>query len=61
MGLLGKLLGTALDVVTTPIAIAKDMIPGAGGYIDGNRSKTGEKIEEIGDDLKEVREDIEDL
>lgn len=50
-----------MDVVTTPIAIAKDVIPGAGGYIDGNRSKTGEKIEEIGDDLKEVREDIEDL
>jgi len=61
MGLFGKLLGTAIDVVTTPIAIAKDVIPGAGGYIDGNRSKTGKKIEEIGDDLKEMREDIEDL
>ena len=61
MGLFGKILGTALDVVTTPIAIVKDVIPGAGGYVDGNRSKTGKKIEEIGDDLKEVREDIEDL
>ena len=61
MGLLGKILGTALDVVITPIAMARDVIPGAGGYIDGNRSKTGDKIEEIGDDLKKVREDIEDL
>ena len=61
MGLFGKIIGTALDVVTTPIAMAKDVIPGAGGYIDGNRSKTGEKIEEVADDLKEVREDIEDL
>lgn len=61
MGLFGKLIGTALDVVTSPIAIAKDVIPGCGGYVDGNRSKTGEKLEEIGDDLREVREDIEDL
>lgn len=61
MGLFGKIPGTALDVVTTPIAMAMDVIPGAGGYIDGNRSKTGKKIEEIGDDLKEVRAAIEDL
>ena len=61
MGLIGNIIGTALDVVTTPIAIAKDVIPGAGGYIDGHSSKTGEKIEEIGDDLKEVRKDIENL
>ena len=61
MGLFGKIIGTALDVVTTPIAMAKDVIPGAGGYIDGNRSKTGEKMEEVADDLKEVRADLEDL
>ena len=61
MGLFGKILGTALDVVTAPIAVVKDAIPGAGGCIDGNRSHTGRKIEEVSDDLKEVREDIEDL
>jgi hypothetical protein len=61
MGLLGKLIGTALDVATSPIAVIKDAIPGAGGYIDGNLSHTGRKIEEVSDDLKEVREDIEDL
>jgi len=61
MGLFGKILGTALDVVTAPIAVVKDAIPGAGGYVDGNRSHTGRKIEEVSDDLKEVREDIEDL
>ena len=61
MGLFGKIIGTALDVVTTPIAIVKDVIPGAGGYIDGNRSHTADKIEQVSDDLKEVREDIEDL
>jgi hypothetical protein len=61
MGLFGKILGTALDVVTAPIAVVQDVIPGAGGYIDGNRSKTGKKIEEVADDLKKVRKDIEDL
>lgn len=61
MGLFGKIIGTALDVVTTPIAMAKDVIPGAGGYIDGNRSATGRKLEEIVEDTKEVREELEDL
>jgi len=61
MGLFGKIIGTALDVVTSPIAVVKDCIPGAGGYVDGNRSKTGEKCEQISDDLKEVREEVEDL
>lgn len=61
MGLFGKLIGTVIDVVTAPIAVAKDVIPGCGGLIDGNRSKTGEKVEEISEDLREVREDIEDL
>lgn len=61
MGLFGKLLGTAIDVVTTPIAVVKDAIPGAGGYIDGNRSHTGRKVGEVVDDLKEVREEIEEL
>jgi hypothetical protein len=61
MGLFGKLLGTAFDVVTAPIEIAKDVIPGCGGYIDGNHSKTADKIEEVSNDLKEVREKLEDL
>jgi len=61
MGLLGKLLGTAIDVLATPIAIAKDVFPGGGGYIDGNSSKTAKKIAKVADDLREVRDDIEDL
>lgn len=61
MGLFGKILATALDVVTTPIAIVKDVIPGAGGYVDGNDSKTSDKMDKISDDLKKVREDIEEL
>lgn len=61
MGLFGKLLGTAIDVATSPIAVVKDVIPGAGGYVDGNRSHTGRKVEQVSDDLKEVREEVDDL
>ena len=61
MGLFGSIFGSVFDVVETPIAMAKDVIPGAGGYVDGNSSKTGEKIKEVVEHLKEVREDIEEL
>lgn len=61
MGLFGKILGAAIDVTTSPIAMAKDVIPGCGGYVDGNRSKTSEKIDEVKEDFSEVREEIEEL
>ena len=61
MGLFGKLLGTALDVVTTPIAVVKDVIPGAGGFVDGNDSHTEEKLEQLENDYEKIREDVEDL
>ena len=61
MGLFGKILKTGFDVVTSPIAIVKDAIPGAGGYVDGYRSHTSQKIEQIGDDKDEIREELDDL
>jgi len=61
MSILGKLIKTGFDVVTSPIAMAKDVIPGAGGYIDGHRSLTAEKLEQVADDGKEIREELEDL
>ena len=61
MGLFGKLLKTGFDVVTSPIAVVKDAIPGAGGYVDGNRSHTSRKLEELSDDKDEIREELDDL
>lgn len=61
MGLFGKILGTAFDVVTAPIAIAKDLIPGGEGYVDGNPSKTGEKMDELGEDIRKLRKEVEEL
>jgi len=61
MGLFGKILGTALDVATSPLAVVQDVIPGAGGYVDGERSKTAQRIEDVADDLHDVREEVEEL
>ena len=61
MGLFGKLLGTAIDIATSPIAIAKDILPGCNGYIDGNRSKIHEKISQVSNDLEDITKDIKDL
>jgi len=61
MGLFGKMLGTAIDVATVPFAIAKDVIPGCGGYIDGDRSATTKKVEQVAEDLKKVAKKLEDL
>ena len=61
MGLLGSILKTGFDVVTSPIAIVKDCIPGAGGSVDGNPSYTSEKLKELSDDKDEIRDNLEDL
>ena len=61
MGLLGSFIGAALDVAELPIAVAKDVIPGGGGFIDGHRSETEEQTEELADRLRSIREQLEDL
>jgi len=61
MGLFGKILKTGLDIATSPISLVKDAIPGAGGYIDGNRSHTSRKFEELSDDKDEIRDALDDI
>jgi hypothetical protein len=61
MGLLGKILVASIDVATSPIAVLKDITPGAGGYIDGNRSHTERKAEKTSKALKEIKEEIREL
>lgn len=61
MSMFGTLLGTVIDVATAPIAIVKDVIPGGGGYVDGNQSHTEKKVEQVSDDLSKLREQIEEL
>ena len=61
MSLFGKILKTGFDVVTSPVAIVRDVIPGADGYIDGNRSQFAKQLEKIAEDSEEVREKIDEL
>jgi hypothetical protein len=58
MGLLGKLLKTGFDVVTTPIDVIKEVDAAMSG--DPN-SPLKDKANRILKDLEEVREEIDEL
>ena len=61
MGLFGKLLKTTLDVVTLPVDIVKDVATMGGVLTDENKPYTAQKFERLGDDLEEVRDEVDDL
>ena len=58
MGFFGKLLKTALDVVETPIAIAKDVVTLGGALNDEDKTYTEKKLEELGKDYKEMKDEL---
>ncbi len=56
MGLLGTLLGTAIDVVTIPLDICKDVGEVfEGGKADNLSNKARELGEDVGDAIDDVR------
>jgi hypothetical protein len=61
MGLFGKLLKTTLDVITLPVDIVKDVATMGGVLTDKNKPYTAQKFERLGDDLEEVRDEIDNL
>ena len=53
MGLFGKLVQLGVNVVTAPVAVAKDVVS-LGGAIDNNgKSHTLEHLEKIADDAQD--------
>jgi hypothetical protein len=61
MSIFGKLLKTTFDVVTAPVAVVKDFAT-MGGAVNGRRQTyTGEKLEQLADDAKEIRDELDDL
>lgn len=54
-GLLGSTIKTGVDVVTTPLDVAGDMIEG------GQNDRTAIKIEKIGDDIEDVGDELLDM
>ena len=61
MGLFGKLLKTSFDVVTIPVDIVKDVATMGGILTDENKPYTAQKFDRLGDDLEEVRDEVDDL
>ena len=61
MGLFGKILKTTFDVVTLPVDVIKDVATMGGVLTDENKPYTAQKFERLGDDLEEVRDEVDDL
>ena len=60
MGLLGKVLKTAIDVSTTPIDLIHDTIT-LGGELSNTRSRLAAKSERLSNDLQEIKEELDNL
>jgi len=61
MGLFGKLLKTTFDVVTLPVDIVKDVATMGGVLTDENEPYTAKNFKRLGDDMEEVRDEVDDL
>ncbi len=61
MSIFGKLLKTALDVATTPVALVKDIVTMGGAVTGEQETYTGKKVRQLGDDVAEIREELDDL
>jgi hypothetical protein len=61
VSIFGKLLKTAVDVATSPIAVVKDVATLGGAITDQRKPYTAQKLDQLGDDLEEIREELDDL
>jgi hypothetical protein len=61
MGLFGKLLGTAIDVVTSPIEVVKDAATLGGLCTGEDETYISKRLRRLAKDADEVRDGIEDL
>jgi hypothetical protein len=61
MSIFGKLLKTTLDVATSPIAVVKDIATLGGAITDQSKPYTAQKIDQLGDDVEEIRDELDDL
>jgi hypothetical protein len=61
MGILGKIISITLDVVEIPVAIIKDAATMGGALTDEDKPYTAQKIEEIGDNYKRLKNQLDNL
>jgi hypothetical protein len=63
MGFFGKLIKAGIDTVSLPVAIVKDVLTlggtvNDGHYRNGNRTYTGRKFKDIGEDIEEAKDEL---
>lgn len=60
MSFFGKLGKLVMDVVETPVAILKDVATLGGSLTDEKKPYTQQKLEDIGDDWKEMKQSLDE-
>lgn len=58
MGIIGKLIGLALDIVETPIAVIKDAATLGSQLTDEGEPYTERKLQELRDDYKDLKDQL---
>lgn len=61
MSIFGKLLKTVVDVATSPIAVVKDVVTLGGAITEQDKPYTAQKFDQLGRDVEEIREELDDL
>lgn len=61
MSIFGKLLKTTLDIATTPIDVAKDVVTLGGALTDQRKPYTAQKLDRLQDDAEEIRDSLDEL
>lgn len=57
---LEKLGKAAIGAVLTPVDVVRDLVPGGGGLVDGEDSKTVERLKKVGSNLGEGVDEIDE-
>lgn len=61
MGIFGDILKTGFDIATSPIEVAKDAVTLGGILTDEDEPYSVKRLKQIGKDLEDTRDDLEDL
>lgn len=61
MSIFGKLLKTTINIATSPIDIVKDVVTLGGTMTDQDKSYTSQKLEELDNNLEEIKKEADKL
>jgi hypothetical protein len=58
MSIFGKVFKLGLDVVTSPIEVAKDIVTLGGALTDQDKPYTFKRLERMNEDIEDVRDEV---